>query len=81
MQNFVSLASGYYKLDHLKALPVLEQGHTDNLMWKGYDIFGRAARVWISRMTKADGAKYDNGVTVESHVNGAWKTMQRYEAR
>lgn len=63
-----------YTLAQLKAMPTIEQGHTDNLK---YD--DGTYRVWLSRMTKADGMPYDNQVTVEQMIGGVWKTVAEYQ--
>jgi hypothetical protein len=53
---------------HLEALPTLRAGHTDNLK-----VETLTERVWLSRLTKADGFTGDP-VTVE-HLgpDGAWR--------
>lgn len=61
----------------LKALPTIEQGHTDNLKFENPII-----RVWLSRMTIEDGMPYNDQVTVERRLrNGIWTTVAAYQAR
>ena len=64
-----------YSLDELETMPTKHQGHTDDLKIE----YGNK-RVWLSRMTIADGMPYDNQVTVEYYKNGVWGTTQEYEA-
>jgi hypothetical protein len=64
-----------YSLGYLLSLPTLESGHFDNLK-----IDTGVERVWLSRMTKEDGAAYDNGVTVERMNNGVWEAVEEYPA-
>jgi|WetSurMetagenome_2_1015567.scaffolds.fasta_scaffold59843_7 hypothetical protein len=72
-----------YKLEELKALPVLSQGQTDNLHIEGEDEQGKF-RVWLSRMTMEDGMPYNNQVTIERYNESTgytWKTVEEYEAQ
>lgn len=57
-----------YKLAELKALPTLAVGQADDLK-----IATSTMRVWLSRMTRADGAPFENVVTEEKLVDGRWK--------
>lgn len=57
-------------------MPTLEQGQFDNLKVKTED-----KRVWLSRMTVADGMKFDNQVTVEKLIEGKWIIKEQYQAR
>lgn len=66
----------HYTLAELEAMPTLEHGHFDNLKIKT-----PTTQVWLSRMTKADGAAYNNAVTVEHMRNGLWETVDEYQAR
>lgn len=66
----------HYTLAELEAMPTLEHGHFDNLKIKT-----PTTLVWLSRMTKADGAPYDNGVTVENYRNGKLESVDVYQAR
>jgi len=65
-----------YTLNELEALPTLRVGHFDDLKVETPD-----TRVWLSRMTKADGADYDNAVTVDKLRKGCWVTIEEYEAQ
>ncbi|MNC36448.1 hypothetical protein D3C75_849700 [compost metagenome] len=60
----------------LKDLPTLQQSHTDNLK----KVTGNE-RVWLSRMTVADGMPYNNQVTVEVFSNGKWNIVDTYQAQ
>jgi hypothetical protein len=64
-----------FSLIDLINMPTLEQGHFDNLKVKT-----DTKRVWLSRMTVADGAEYDNQVTVEKLVDGIWTIKEQYQA-
>ncbi|GGG06267.1 hypothetical protein GCM10010912_58600 [Paenibacillus albidus] len=65
-----------FTLGDLKALPTLQQSHTDELkLDTGND------RIWLSRMTVADGMAYNNQVTVEVYTNGKWSTTETYQAQ
>lgn len=65
-----------YSLAALKKMPTKDWSHFDNLK---YD--DGKYRVWLSRMTVADGAPYDNQVTVEQNKNGVWTQIDQYQAR
>ena len=59
--------------DNLKAyllgLPSIKQGITDDLKVDTPEV-----RVWISRLTKADGVSEDNEITVEHYyAREGWK--------
>lgn len=60
------------KLSYLQSLPTIDSLHFDNLK-----ILEENFRVLLSRMTIADGAKYENQVIVEEKVKGYW--IKRYE--
>ena len=66
-----------YSLAFLQAQNTRESGHFGNLK-----ISTPFLRVWLDRMTKADGAKYDNGVIVEirNFETGDWETVAEYPA-
>jgi hypothetical protein len=66
-----------YTLAELSALPTLSQGQADDLK-----IDTGTDRVWLSRMTVADGMPYDNQVTEEyfNQETGAWETLAQYMA-
>ena len=65
-----------YTLAELKKMPTIESGHFDNLMDQTPTM-----RVWLSRMTKADGMPYNNQVTIERLIDGVWTTVDEYQAR
>lgn len=71
------LMSWSFSLARLEALPTIRQGHFDNLKveYQNY-------RLWLSRMTVADGALHDHMVVVE-HLNakGEWLEFLTYQAR
>jgi hypothetical protein len=56
--------------DSLRAMPTVKQGQFDDLK-----ISTPHVRVWLSRMTKEDGASENDAVTVEHLVNGSWVTV------
>jgi hypothetical protein len=65
-----------YSLNELEAMPTIRQGHCDDLKVKTDD-----TRVWLSRMTVADGMEYNNQVQVyKLNKNHDWKLVQEYEA-
>lgn len=64
----------HYTKEELKAMPTIHSGHFDNLK-----IDTGTTRVWLSRMTVADGMPYNNQVTVEKLVNGKWETVETYQ--
>lgn len=63
-----------YTLAELEAMPTISQGHTDDLKNDTGEF-----RIWLSRMTVADGMPYDNQVTVEKLINGVWTTIEEYK--
>lgn len=65
-----------YSLAELKKLPTIHSAHFDNLK-----VETPTRRVWLSRMTKADGASCDNEVTVEHLEKGYWVPVAKYEAK
>ena len=66
-----------YSLDELENMETLAQSHTDNLKFNDGNI-----KIWLSRMTIADGAPCNNEVTVEkfNSKTGTWDTIEVYEA-
>lgn len=64
-----------YTLSELEAMPTIMQGHFDNLK-----VEGEGVRVWLSRMTEADGMEYNNQVSVEVYIKNTWETVDEYEA-
>jgi len=65
-----------FTADALKQLPTIKEGHFDNLKMEKNGV-----QYWLSRMTVADGAPYDNQVTVMFRQNGKWKTGKKYQAK
>ena len=69
-----------FTLAQLETIPVISEGHMDNLL-----IDTGKTRVWLARMTKEDGAKYDNAVTVEVRQppgkSPEWKQLMIYPAK
>jgi len=63
-------------LEEAKNMTVLSQGHFDNLIYEENNI-----RIWLSRMTIADGIPYDNQITVEEYCDGVWATLDVYQAK
>jgi hypothetical protein len=68
------LNNNRYTAEQLEDMPTIHSGHYDNLK-----IETENTRVWLSRMTVADGMPYDNQITVEMLINGKWTTMEEYE--
>lgn len=66
----------YYTLKQLQDLPVIREGHMDNLL-----VETSTRRVWLSRMTVEDGMPYNNEVVVEECVDGHWTLVEKYEAK
>lgn len=62
-----------YTKEELEAMPTINSGHFDNLK-----IETQTTRVWLSRMTVADGMPYNNMITVEKLINGRWVTTEEY---
>lgn len=63
-------------LKELKETPTIEKGHFEDLK-----LDDGTFKVWLSRMTVADGAEYNNQVTVKQLSNGKWYTIAEYEAK
>lgn len=55
----------------LEALRSLHTGHFDDLVLDVPTGIRRHVKVWRSRVTTADGAPYEHGVTVEVHDHGS----------
>ena len=71
------ITPGYmFTLDQIEAMPTIYQGHTDDLK-----IETPITRVWLSRLTVEDGMPYNNMVTVDSHGQYGWETINEYEAK
>lgn len=58
----------------LEAMPTLHVGQFDDLK-----IEAPGLRVWLSRMTRADGAQHRCGVCIEVLRDGRWEVGQEYE--
>lgn len=65
-----------FSLKELQEMPTLYQGHFDNLKIDKGNV-----RVWLSRMTIADGAPYDNLVFVQELICGDWIVIDEYRAK
>jgi len=63
-------------LKEAKNMFVLSQGHFDNLIYDENNI-----KIWLSRMTVADGMPYDNQIIVEELRRGNWVTIDTYQAK
>ncbi len=62
-----------YSLDELENMETIESSQADDLKYEDDD-----TRVWLSRMTRADGAPYNNQVTIEKLVDGRWEIVDTY---
>ena len=65
-----------WSLTELRSRPTISAGQFDNLKIDLGEL-----RVWLSRMTMADGAPYNNQVTVELLLDGRWCIFQQYEGK
>lgn len=67
--------SGKYRAADLRRIAPIHQGHFDNVY-----IETPTYRVSLSRMTRADGAPYDNQITEEVYdmKTGCWVTVAQY---
>lgn len=63
------------KLSYLQSLPTILTLQFDNLKIQEENF-----RVLLSRMTVADGARYENQVVVEEKVKGCWVKRYKYQA-
>lgn len=64
-----------FTLNELTALKTITVGQMDDLK-----VDTGTRRHWLSRMTKEDGAVYDNQVTVERYDGTAWVESYTYQA-
>lgn len=65
-----------YSLAEIRAMPVIGQSWADDLLRDDGE-----NRLWVSRLTTADGALWDNGITAEKLSSaGKWVTVDYYEA-
>lgn len=67
---------GGYTLADLNRMSVVSEGHSGNLM-----VDTGKTRVWLSRLTKEDGAKFDHEVSVETLGPKGWRTITTYGAK
>ena len=71
-----------YTLEEIENMTTLEQSQFDDLKYQNDNY-----RIWLSRMTVADGQPYNNQITVEKLVRtgittgGKWKIIKQYEGR
>lgn len=69
-----------FSLAALQAMPVVSQGHFDNVVFNN-----GGTKISLSRMTVADGAPYDHQVTVQKieteDGRNNWVTVREYEAK
>lgn len=63
-----------YTANELKTMPTILSGHFDNLKIDKGDL-----RVWLSRLTIADGMPYNDQVTIERKINGNWVVVDQYQ--
>lgn len=66
---------------YILALPAIESGHFGNLKL-AWETEQSEYRVWVSRMTKEDGARYDHAIEVEQRykdgrASWGWRTFDR----
>lgn len=69
----------HFSLRELLDKPTIRIGQTDDLKFET-----PSTRVWLSRLTKADGMECDHQVTVECREDGPegtkWITVEQYQA-
>lgn len=67
-----------YSLSELKSMPTIKEDHFMNLKVETED-----TRIWLSRMTKADGADYNNEVLIEklNPKTYNWEHFESYQAK
>lgn len=63
-----------YTANDLNDIETISQGHTDDLKVEEDNI-----RIWLSRMTVADGMPYDNQITIEMYMLNKWVIINQYE--
>jgi hypothetical protein len=63
----------HYTARQLRNLPTISQGQFSNLK-----IDDGKHRVWLSRMTVADGMPYNNAIEVEALLDGVWTSVAQY---
>ncbi len=57
-------------------MPTIASSQTDDLKFDD----GKT-RVWLSRLTRADGLPYNNQVTIEKLKNGSWSLVRSYRPK
>ena len=55
----------------IRRMHTISQGHTDNLKAESGGV-----RIWVSRMTVADGAPCDNQIMVEKLIEDRWELLE-----
>ena len=60
--------------DDLENMPTISASQFDDLK-----IDTAGMRIWLSRMTLADGAQFRRGVAIEMLRNGRWEIAFEYE--
>jgi hypothetical protein len=63
----------HYTARQLKKLPTISQGQFSNLK-----LDDGKHRIWLSRMTQADGMPYNNAIEVEALLDGRWTSVAKY---
>lgn len=76
LKGYSMIGKGQLTLKEALELPVISQGHFDNVIQETSEF-----RVLISRMTVADGMPYDNQISVLQLVDGSWQTVELYNPR
>jgi hypothetical protein len=69
-----------YTAKRLEFMPTISKSHFADLKLDYWSCnTDRQTRVWLSRMTVADGMPYDNYIRVEQFSNGRWVTVAEYQ--
>lgn len=71
-----NLTDHTFSLADLQAIPVLTVGQADNVLLNHGGI-----KVSLSHTAVADGAPYDNQVTVQKNSRNGWQTIREYQAK
>lgn len=66
----LALAGDEEAQHQIKSMHTISQGHMDNLKADNGKI-----RLWVSRMTREDGAPEDNEIFVEKLIKGTWEKI------
>lgn len=72
------LSNHKYTKSELENKRTLSVGQASNLKVEDYD-HNPPMRVWLSRMTVADGMPFNNAIEVEYYLDGRWIEVERYE--